>query len=471
MNHERNIQTTMKTLRHLKIQTKLLLLIFIAGTFCLLLFRFLWLQKWDAWYFFSTDISADPPIFKKPQNDIWEKLSTEAIHYNIPESEDDKEAQKALEPYLSLADDYTAIYIYGLEDGLYRAGQFPRIMVKNDTYANLFRAGFNWTDGTGEQRIERPIKFKNGYANVIVVFYHASGFIVPYTICSLLFCIALFLFLILFFVSRKIKTIAYLKQDILKMSSGDLVTPVRNAGEDELGILAQELDKMRRTLHENILHEQKIHASNQELITALSHDLRTPLTILKGYLEIIKLNQGKDLQSEYITRCIQKTDDIKELTDRMFEYAFVYDETALQTDDVCLRELPCAFFLNCLQEHADFLHLTGFKTEFYVPETTDNTALVLADETMIKRVFNNLFSNIIKYADKKEAVVISASLDTFLTISLKNRIKTNLELIESTQIGIKSVQKIMERIHAFLSLREDKECYSVTLKFPLQKNL
>ena len=162
MNHERNIQTTMKTLRHLKIQTKLLLLIFIAGTFCLLLFRFLWLQKWDAWYFFSTDISADPPIFKKPQNDILEKLSTEAIHYNVPKSEDDKEAQKALEPYLSMADDYTAIYIYGLEDGLYRAGQFPRIMVNNDTYANLFRAGFNWTDGTGEQHIERPIKFKNG---------------------------------------------------------------------------------------------------------------------------------------------------------------------------------------------------------------------------------------------------------------------------------------------------------------------
>lgn len=471
MNHERNIQTTMKTLRHLKIQTKLLLLIFIAGTFCLLLFRFLWLQKWDAWYFFSTDISADPPIFKKPQNDIWEKLSTEAIHYNVPKSEDDKEAQKALEPYLSMADDYTAIYIYGLEDGLYRAGQFPRIMVNNDTYANLFRAGFDWTDGIGEQRIERPIKFKNGYANIIVIFYHASSFIVPYTICSLLFCIVLFLFLILFFVSRKIKTIAYLKQDILKMSSGDLVTPVRNAGEDELGILAQELDKMRRTLHENILHEQEIHASNQELITALSHDLRTPLTILKGYLEIIKLNQEKDLQSEYITRCIQKTDDIKELTDRMFEYAFVYDETALQTDDLYIRDLPCAFFLNCLQEHADFLHLTGFKTEFYVPETADNTALVLADETMIKRVFNNLFSNIIKYADKKEAVVISASLDTSLTISLKNKIKTNLEQIESTQIGIKSVQKIMERIHAFVSVQEDKDFYSVTLKFPLQKNL
>ena len=93
-----------KKLKHLKIQTKLLLLIFIAGAFCMLLFRFLWLQKWDAWYFFSTDVTSSPPIFKKPQNDIWQKIYSDAIHYNVPESENDKKAQEALEPYLSQAD-------------------------------------------------------------------------------------------------------------------------------------------------------------------------------------------------------------------------------------------------------------------------------------------------------------------------------------------------------------------------------
>lgn len=457
-------------LKHLKIQTKLLLLIFIAGAFCMLLFRFLWLQKWDAWYFFSTDVTSSPPIFKKPQNDIWQKVYSDAIYYNVPESENDKEAQEALEPYFSQADDYTAIYIYGLEDGLYRAGQIPRIMTQDNTYSALFRTGLEWTDGLGEQRIERPVKFKNGYATVIVVFYHATSFFVPYTICSLLLCIVLFLFFILFFASRKIKTIARLKQDILQMASGDLHTPVRYAGEDELGILGQELNKLRCALQENFLHEQEIHASNRDLITALSHDLRTPLTILKGYLEIVKLNPKQEMHTEYISRCIHKTDEIKELTDRMFEYAYVYDEATLTTDSIHLANLPCSFFQNSLQEHTEFLRLTGFTADLHIFELPDSPVTVLADETMIKRVFNNLFSNIIKYADKKEAVVITASLDAFLIVSLKNKIKTELKQIESTQIGMKSVQKIMSRIGGSVSHYADGEYFSVTLNFPLEKN-
>ncbi len=455
----------LKKIKYLKIQTKMFLLIFAAGAFCMLLFRFLWLQKWDAWYFLSTDVSSEPPIFKKPQNDIWDKIYNEAVHYNVPESEDDKEAQKAIEPFLSQVDDYTAIYIYGLEDGLYRAGYYPRIMLQNDTDAVLFQTGLEWTDGLGEQRIERPVKFKNGYANVIVVFYHATSFFIPYTICSLIFCIALFLFTILFFVNRKMKTIIRLKQNILQMSSGDLQTQVKNAGNDELGILAQELNRLRQTLHDNFLREQQIHTSNQELITALSHDLRTPLTILKGYLEIVKLNPKNDMLPEYIARCINKTDDIKELTDRMFEYALVYDDTVAQTNNLLLTSLSCAFFLNCLQEHADFLRLTGFATELSVADLAEKTETILADETMIKRVFNNLFSNIIKYADKKEAVVITASLDTALIISMKNKIKTSLDQIESTQIGMKSVQKIMEKIHADIFLRTNEGYFTVTLKF------
>ena len=84
------------------------------------------------------------------------------------------------------------------------------------------------------------------------------------------------------------------------MSSGDLTTPVQSAGCDEIGILAIELDSLRSALRENFLHEQEVHKSNQELIAALSHDLRTPLTILKGYLEILNLNRNPDMQTEYI---------------------------------------------------------------------------------------------------------------------------------------------------------------------------
>ena len=154
----------------------------------------------------------------------------------------------------------------------------------------------------------------------------------------------------------------------------------------------------------------------------------------------------------------------------MFEYAYVYDETTLTTDSIHLASLPCSFFRNSIQEHTEFLRLTGFNADLHIFELPDSPVTVLADETMIKRVFNNLFSNIIKYADKKEAVVITASLDAFLTVSLKNKIKTDLKQIESTQIGMKSVQKIMSRIGGSVSHHADGEYFSVTLNFPLEKN-
>ena len=62
----------------------------------------------------------------------------------------------------------------------------------------------------------------------------------------------------------------------------------------------------------------------------MSHDLRTPLTILNGYLEILKLGRNDPkMQEEYLERCLRKTADIKEMTDKMFEYALVFEDRAV----------------------------------------------------------------------------------------------------------------------------------------------
>ena len=78
------------------------------------------------------------------------------------------------------------------------------------------------------------------------------------------------------------------------MSGGDLHQPIRPMGNDELGILARELDQMRSTLYTNIQQETESRRANQDLITAMSHDLRTPLTILHGYLDILALGRNPD---------------------------------------------------------------------------------------------------------------------------------------------------------------------------------
>lgn len=290
---------------------------------------------------------------------------------------------------------------------------------------------YEWTDGIVERFHTVNLEFKNGYASVMIYLYHSMFFLIPYLIFCLTVCILWFLTVILYFVTAKMRVVERLKGEILEMASGNLDTPVKEEGQDELGVLAKELDSLRFTLHEKFADEQELHKSNQELVTALSHDLRTPLTILKGYLEIVQLGRNQEQQEEYVRRCIRKTEDIQEMTNRMFEYALVYDEVKLEKDYPELERVMQSMILKELKEHMEFLELAGFQTEL-VNELPEKEETVLADTAMLKRVFNNLFSNIIKYADKKVPVYIEVTSEPEFCILIKNRIKAEQNPMKAT---------------------------------------
>lgn len=437
------------------------------------LFRFLWLQRREAWYFLTESLPDSIQFLPKPADDFWEKLYAQAEQCDIPASEDDTEAVQALAPFFDLADPYTALYIYGLEDGMYRAGQIPQ-KIDGGAFAAFFRAGYGWTGGEGEIPYRFPLRFRNGYASVIINFYHSSCFIFPYFVFCLLASVVCFFAVVLFFVNRKLKAVVRLEEAVLQMSSGDLETAVPSEGKDEVGILARELDRLRQTLSENFEKEREIRSSNQELIAALSHDLRTPLTVLKGYLEILRLNRNPMMQEEYASRCLQKTEDIKEMTDRMFEYALVFDEAGADGTPVSLEELPVSFFSELLKGHVDFLRLAGFSAKLCISDEDGNDGgfRVLADCALAKRTFDNLFSNVIKYADKKEETMISASMELseekrepWFFILIENHVKADRSGEESTRIGLRSVCKMMEGMDGTCSFEESGGVFRAKLRF------
>lgn len=449
-----------------KIRTKLILLIAVTGLTSLLLFHGLWTQKWPFWHWLIENCPIEFSLLPEPEEDIFSRLSEEAQKYEAPESEDDAEGVEAIQPFFDLADKYTAIYIYGIEDGMYRAGRAPSAFIENrDNY--FFNMSYEWTDGIVERFHSVNLKFKNGYASVMIYLYHSMFFIVPYLIFCLTVCILWFLAVILYFVTGKMRVVERLKGEILEMASGNLDTPVKEEGQDELGVLAKELDSLRITLNEKFADEQELHKSNQELIAALSHDLRTPLTILKGYLEIVQLGRNQEQQEEYVRRCIRKTEDIQEMTNRMFEYALVYDEVKLEKDYPELERVMQSMILKELKEHMEFLELAGFQTELVndLPEKEEET--VLADTAMLKRVFNNLFSNIIKYADKKTPIHIEVTSEPEFCILIKNRIKAEQNPIESNRIGLKSVRKIMEFMDGDVEVTEENREFAVRLRMKI----
>lgn len=419
-----------------KIHTQLMVLILLTGMASVLLFEVLWLNKWSIY----EQVQELPGFRDKSQDEeFWEKLRTEAAKYNLPSSEDDKDGIKKIQPFLKQGDKYTGIYIYSLKEGTYLAGRIPNIW-KSAAFSTFFDMGYQLTGGEGEETYEFPMKFKNGYATVIVWFYHRVRFIYPYCIFALTVSLGLFFGVILFFIKKKMNMVTSLKDEILRMAAGNLRDSVPEMGQDEIGIIAEELDNLRTALQDTIVREKESRRANQDLITAMSHDLRTPLTNLNGYLEVLRLDRNPEMHEEYLNRCLQKTSDIREMTDRMFEYALVFEEG----EEPKVKEIPIGFFRDCINEHGDFIRLTGFQTEI---EYTNVQRSIIGDKGMIKRIFSNLFSNILKYGDKAVPVQIQGCFTkTTYVLTMSNGIKQQNSGVESNHIGLLSVEKMMQQL-------------------------
>ncbi len=454
---ERGI-AVIKKFKNAKIRTQFTLLLIIMGTISFSLFQFLWYKKWNAYELLKPVFHLTPP---HGDAEFFDLLRKEAPKYDIPKSEKDMEAIEKLQPFFNLSDKYTSVYIYG-SDGFFRTGKYAESMDDN-LFRAVFDLGYRMTGGEGEGVREFTMDFHNGKGLVRIYYYHNIRFLYPYA----LFCVGissfLFLGVILFFISRKIRQIILIQTSILQMSSGDLKTPTPKYGEDEIGILSSELDKLRVTLSDTLQQEQESRQANQDLITAMSHDLRTPLTILNGYLEVLKLGKNPDMQDEYLSRCLQKTKDIKELTDRMFEYALVFEE--IETPKT--TPVPYFFFWNCLLENFDFLKLAGFQCVLN-DAISESELCFTGDETMLKRIFNNLFSNVLKYGEKSAPVILSLSLEHHeLKIQLQNKVKESHTGIDSNHIGLKSVEKMMALLGGRMLCSETEQEFTIILTFLL----
>ena len=439
-----------------RIRTKMILLFFVMAAISISLFGFLWRHQADA----ADLLERSGIVTWFDSGEFLEKAETAAKYYNVPDSEDDEEGKKEFEPFLDLlTDDYTGVSVYGIDDGLYRYGRTPRIL-NHFIFGSILASSQSIL---GEQYGDIPLEFANGTYDMIYYSYHRSQFTYPYVIASIILCVAVFLSGILIFIGRMMKRVSAVKDSIVRMSVGDLSSPVPPCGADEIGIVSKELDTLRQTLQENIRRESESRQANQDLITAMSHDLRTPLTVLNGYLEVLKLKRADSgVREKYVDRCLEKAADIKALTDRMFEYALVYEEN--ETAD--LKPLSISDLAECLRENCEFIRIAGFTVEEKFEYGAESE--MYGDKVMLKRIFSNLFSNILKYGDKKGEVTVQICPECGrLKILITNLIKKDAADTESNQIGLRSVRKMVEMHQGELYTFVETNIYTVGIVFDM----
>lgn len=227
------------------------------------------------------------------------------------------------------------------------------------------------------------------------------------------------LFIILFLLISR-NSLSYLEEisrGLQEISLGNMERPIPERSSDELGALARNINQMSARLKESLEEERAAERAKNDLITSVSHDLRTPLTSILGYLELIENDRYRDEVElrQWINIAYEKTVRLKSLIDDLFEYTRVSHR---------------GFRLK--QEHIDLKALLEQLTEEFVPQLQEagmqcslnireGTYRALLDPQLIVRVFENLIDNAIRYGQEGKRMEIELSREgSDILVSISN---------------------------------------------------
>lgn len=335
-------------------------------------------------------------------------------------------------------------------------------------YSNF---SFSFGDGSDEERESGKsgqefylVQFSDGPAQVQLFCNVVLNWWVLFSKLLIVFCVGVFLVVFWFACRRIVKYIIQLSEEIQAMEGGDLDHPITIRGDDELTTLASCLDSMRVTLRQQQEEEAKVSAKVKNLITEMSHDLRTPLTTLLLYTEIVRSRKYENdaQKDDYLNKIDTKARQLKQLSDNLFEYALVTRDTVVTLD-------PPAYFSRIfeepLAEMVDTLQQRGFACAL---DLGSEDLMLTVKMQYIRRVFDNITSNAIKYADPgREISVTFRKEEKWVGLRFANHVLPGQHREESTQVGLTSIETMMEKMNAVCRVEQGTEQFAITLLFPI----
>lgn len=240
--------------------------------------------------------------------------------------------------------------------------------------------------------------------------------------------------IIYFYAFRKAKYIGKLTEGINEFSYGNLDYRIIEKGNDELGFLAKGMNYMAENLKNSIELERNQEKLKSELITNVSHDLRTPLTSIIGYLQLI--DNEKTIENDkkrYTKIALNKSYKLKELIGDLFEYSKLQSNTVdINKSNVNIIEI--------IEQSIGELYIEAIKRNITFNKKYDYSNITLNIDSMkIGRVFENILSNSIKYGLENSSVLIdiNESVEEVI-ISIENEIE---------QESLEDVDKIFNRFY------------------------
>ena len=320
----------------------------------------------------------------------------------------EKENQRLSEKY-----SFLAVIVNG------RFTYFGRQECYDDVYRGLLQENNNVSGenaqyyGTSSRRYllkKLGVRFEDGQSGSVCIVTDLNvnlphitiftyGLIIMVTVISVLVIVAI----LGYAYYNIILPIRKMQAAVMRIRDGDMDCEIRAEGATEFTALYDELDNMRVTLKESIEERNKSDALTKEVIGNISHDLKTPLTAIKGYSEGILdgVASTPERINKYVKTIYTKAVDMAGLVDELSYFTKIYQKE----EKFKFREINVnRYFGECVSDMALDLETRNIQLLYqcYVDEET----VLLLDQEKIKRVISNIIGNAVKYISHNQGMIL-----------------------------------------------------------------
>lgn len=237
--------------------------------------------------------------------------------------------------------------------------------------------------------------------------------------------------------------------------------------------LAASINRELRTLREMRHRYQNGDKELKSAVTNISHDLRTPLTAICGYLDLLEAEEKSEQTARYIAQIANRIEMLKSLTEELFRFSVISSEPELKLErlNVCrvLEDTLVSFY-------------GSFEGQNIVPQISLPKAPVLRnlDSSALSRIFSNIVSNAVKYSDgdfsicmsEDGRIVFSNTAHTLSAVDVEklfDRFYTVNSARSSTGLGLSIAKILVERMGGNISADYKGNLLSITLSFEGEK--
>lgn len=290
-----------------------------------------------------------------------------------------------------------------------------------------------------------------------------------------------------FITKRKMKEFKEIALGLMEIAKGNLKFRIREKSKDELGSLAANINFMASELNQMIERERQAEKLKDELITNVSHDLRTPLTSIMGYMRLVKDHQYKSKAQldEYVDIAYGKSEQLKKLIEDLFDFTRLnYEGVQLKKENVSLNQM-----LRQLTEELDPIAKDSHVT--FINDLPKEPIIMEVDPNQMVRAFENVLTNAIKYStppgtihiqivNQQHSVQISVSNPCeALSEEEVNRLFDRFYRVDTSRsssksgagLGLAITKSIIDLHHGTIHVDYENEVIRLTITLPFNENM